>query len=104
MTIQDPSVNKYGKVKIVLMHYAMRVWNKSHWGMWHLYGHSHGSLPEDPKSMSFDVGVDAIAKRYAVDGIINPDDYRPISYEEVKAIMEKKTFTSIDHHNERRAK
>ena len=70
---------------IVLLHYAMKVWNKSHHGAFHLYGHSHGSLPDDPKSLSFDVGVDS-------------HNYRPISYEEVKRIMSKKTWKPIDHH------
>lgn len=69
--------------KIVLMHYAMRVWNKSHWGTYHLYGHSHGSLPDDPTSRSFDVGVDC-------------HDYRPICYDEVKVIMDQKQFKPID--------
>lgn len=41
---------------IVLCHYAMRVWDKSHYGSWHLYGHSHGQLP--PLKNSLDVGVD----------------------------------------------
>jgi calcineurin-like phosphoesterase family protein len=41
---------------IVLCHYAMRVWDRSHHGSWHLFGHSHGSLPGQGKS--FDVGVD----------------------------------------------
>ena len=43
---------------IVLCHYALRVWNRSHHGSWHLYGHSHGRLPESPTSLSMDVGVD----------------------------------------------
>jgi calcineurin-like phosphoesterase family protein len=43
--------------EIVLSHYAMRTWPKSHYGTWHLYGHSHGNLP--PLGKSFDVGVDA---------------------------------------------
>lgn len=64
---------------IVLCHYAMRVWNKSHRGSWHLYGHSHGSLPDDPNLLSFDVGVDS-------------HNYAPISFCEVKDIMEKKTW------------
>jgi len=41
---------------ITLCHYAMRVWPKSHFNAWHLYGHSHGGLSEWGKS--WDVGVD----------------------------------------------
>jgi calcineurin-like phosphoesterase family protein len=63
----------------------MRVWNKSHHGAWHLYGHSHGTLPDDPNALSFDCGVDC-------------HNYTPISFEQVEAIMAKKTFKPIDHH------
>lgn len=42
--------------ELVLNHYAMRVWDKSHHSVYHLYGHSHGSLADDPNSLSFDVG------------------------------------------------
>lgn len=69
---------------ITLCHYAMRVWNKSHYGAWHLYGHSHGSLPDDPNALSIDVGVDC-------------HNFTPISFEQVAAIMAKKTFKPIDH-------
>ena len=41
---------------LVLFHYGMRVWNRSHHGIIHLYGHSHGTLPGDGGSL--DVGVD----------------------------------------------
>jgi calcineurin-like phosphoesterase family protein len=74
--------------RIVLCHYAMRVWNKSHRGYWHLYGHSHGSLPDDPNSLSFDVGIDC-------------HDYKPISFERVKEIMATKTYAPVDHHGAR---
>jgi calcineurin-like phosphoesterase family protein len=77
-----------GKQRIVLLHYAMRVWNKSHFGAWHLYGHSHGTLPDDPNSLSLDVGVDC-------------HKYAPISYEEVKGIMRNKTFKPVDQHGSR---
>lgn len=76
---------------IVLNHYAMRVWNKSHRNSWHLYGHSHGSLPDDPNALSCDVGVDC-------------HDYRPISFERVKEIMSKKKFVPIDHHGAKNSK
>jgi calcineurin-like phosphoesterase family protein len=69
-----------GKRLIVLCHYAMRVWNKRHWGSWHLYGHSHGKLPDLPDSLSFDVGVDAW-------------DFRPVSYDQVRSRMGSKTWT-----------
>ncbi|TCI90737.1 metallophosphoesterase [Tenacibaculum sp. M341] len=69
-----------GKQKIMLFHYAMKVWRSSFRGTWHLYGHSHGNLPDDINSLSFDVGVDC-------------HDYYPISYQEVKNIMKQKEWT-----------
>jgi len=81
---EDPdSIRKWQD--IVLCHYAMRVWNKSHHGAWHLYGHSHGSLPDDPNSLSFDVGI-----------MLN--NYYPWEYEEIKRRMATKDFKPIDHH------
>ncbi len=74
-----------GYQDIVMLHYSMRVWNKSHHGSWHLYGHSHGTLPDDPNSLSIDVGVDC-------------HNYQPISYDEIKSIMSKKEFKPVDHH------
>lgn len=74
-----------GKQRIVLCHYAMRVWNRSHRGSWHLYGHSHGTLPDDPNSLSIDVGVDC-------------HNYTPITFDQVAAIMKRKAFKPIDHH------
>jgi calcineurin-like phosphoesterase family protein len=70
-----------GRRNIVLCHYSMRVWNKSHHGSYHLYGHSHGRLRDDPNSLSFDVGVDC-------------HNFTPISYARVREIMSKKTWTS----------
>lgn len=82
--VQDPTIEK-GRQHIVLLHYGMRVWNKSHHGSWQLYGHSHGSLPELPGYRAFDVGVDCW-------------DYTPISYNQVKAKMAKVAFQPVDHH------
>jgi len=53
----------HGDPDIILCHYAMRVWPRSHYGTWHLFGHSHGNLP--PWGKSFDVGVDAWGLGYA---------------------------------------
>lgn len=47
---------RQGDIFIVLSHYAMRSWDRSHFNSWHLFGHTHGRLP--PYGKSFDVGVD----------------------------------------------
>lgn len=51
----------YQKYEITVCHYAMRTWQHSHKGSWHVYGHSHGTLPDDPNSLSFDIGVDCFS-------------------------------------------
>lgn len=84
------SISQFEEIKvegqsITLCHYAMRVWNKSHHGAWHLYGHSHGSLPDDPNSRSFDVGVDCHA-------------YQPLNMDDISRIMKRKTWKAVDHH------
>jgi calcineurin-like phosphoesterase family protein len=73
---------------IVLCHYAMRVWDRLHHGAWHLFGHSHGTLPDDPNARSWDVGVDT-------------NGLRPVSLDEVAAIMEQKRFKPMDQHRTR---
>jgi calcineurin-like phosphoesterase family protein len=60
---------------IVMCHYAMRVWPKSHYNSWQLFGHSHGKLPEMGKQL--DVGVDT-------------HNYYPYSFEEIRSIMQTK--------------
>jgi calcineurin-like phosphoesterase family protein len=69
---------KYNKNLICLFHYGQRVWNKSHHGSWHLYGHSHNKLP--PHGKSVDVGVDST-------WITGKAEYRPFSVEEIAQFM-----------------
>lgn len=54
---------------VTVCHYAMRVWPKSHYGSFNLFGHSHGRLEPQPRQM--DVGVDT-------------NDFYPYSWEEIK--------------------
>lgn len=86
--VPDPSLvqgRNRGTQPIVLCHYAMRVWNKSHYGAWQLYGHSHNSLTDNPNARQCDVGVDAW-------------NFTPVSYEQLKEVMAKKLWKPIDHH------
>lgn len=57
MEINTNLVDEYGNKRlIVLCHYSMRSWNKSHYASYHLFGHHHGKL--EPYGLSFDIGVD----------------------------------------------
>lgn len=81
--------------KIVLCHYAMAVFNKSHRKSIQLYGHSHSGAESwmdkhMPNRRSMDVGVDNIYKLFG--------EYRPISFEEIMEIMKDRKGHSIDHH------
>lgn len=79
-----------GYQKIVMSHYPILSWNKSHYGAWHLHGHCHGGLvktmPDYYKRKVMDVGCNMI-------------DYTPISYSQVKAIMEKREIARVDSHH-----
>jgi len=83
--IKDVWEVRDGNQSLWLSHYAHRVWNKGHHGVWHLYGHSHGTLPDDPESNSIDIGVDC-------------HNYVPLSLQEIAAIMSKKNHKPKDHH------
>jgi RHS repeat-associated protein len=60
-------------------YYERRSKNRPHHvrGAWHLYGHSHGNLPDDPLALSMDVGVDS-------------HDFRPWHFDEIQAVMKGK--------------
>lgn len=73
---------------ISLCHYSMEVWDKAHHGAWCLFGHSHGSLPDDPNALKIDVGI-------------NCHGYYPLHFEEVKQKMSSKKFVPLDHHGVR---
>lgn len=72
------------KVLFVMCHYAMRVWNKSHHGSVHLYGHSHGTMP-DAGNRSMDVGMD-------------PHSMLPVSLEQVMSTIGNRPLKQFDHH------
>lgn len=60
---------------VVVCHYCMRMWARSHYNSWQLYGHSHGRLP--PIGKQWDVGVDN-------------NDLHPVPWTELVKIMSKR--------------
>jgi calcineurin-like phosphoesterase family protein len=72
------------KYNVVLCHYKMTVFNRSHHGALQLYGHSHGSLPGN--SQQLDIGVDCW-------------DFKPVNLDEIVARMKTlPPFQNADHH------
>jgi len=64
---------------IVMCHYAFQVWNQSHYGLsWHIHGHSHGNLSSSNCKKRYDVGV-------------NNNNYTPLSYNDLRLIMNTST-------------
>jgi len=60
---------------IVVCHYAMRVWPRSHYNSWLLFGHSHGKLP--PIGKQHDIGVDN-------------NNFYPVSFKQIITIMNQR--------------
>ena len=76
---------KVNKEKIILCHFPFETWDKSHYGSWHLHGHSHGSLITTRDIKRFDVGVDT-------------NNLIPYHLEEITEIMAKRGYEAVDHH------
>jgi len=72
--------NSYSKYPTVysMCHYAQKVWDRSHYGSFHLYAHSHGGLPIYKNAV--DVGVDCwdyypVSLEDATDRILKQNEY-----------------------------
>ena len=85
-----------GGNKIVLSHWPMKVWHKSHRGSWQLHGHCHDRLRPDEwwtkskpqeRRRTMDIGMDT-------------NDYKPWSFEVLEKIMDKlvKHPNGLDNH------
>jgi calcineurin-like phosphoesterase family protein len=83
--------------KIVLSHWPMKIWNKSHRGSWQLHGHCHNHLKPDEwwtkskpneRRRTMDVGMDT-------------NNYKPWSYSELEKIMDNLTRhpNGLDNHH-----
>ena len=72
--------------KMILCHYPLATWNKARHGSWMLHGHCH---------TSFDwANVDTTRHDIGVDG----NGYYPVSFDQLKKIMDKKKYKIVDHH------
>jgi len=86
--VKDYHRLKFEKQDIILSHYCFHVWDKHHFGSWHLYGHSHGNIIDDSNRKRMDIGADT-------------NNFYPYTYEEIRRIMEERKFVAFDHHLEK---
>jgi calcineurin-like phosphoesterase family protein len=56
---------------VVVCHYAMLSWPRSHYGSWQLFGHSHGNQKGHNVQKQYDIGVDS-------------NNYYPVSFDYLK--------------------
>lgn len=60
VVLEIPALGKDGyPLAITLCHYPMAVWDRKHYGAWHLHGHSHGNYKGE--GLILDVGIDCHA-------------------------------------------
>lgn len=91
------------KQHISLCHYAFRVWNLSHHGSWHLYGHSHGTLDAMTPLIANPnwIGDQYYSKSYrTMDvGVDTHPEFRPYNFWEILNIMHTREIgLEVDHH------
>lgn len=67
---------KWGGFDPTLCHYPMLSWNKSFHGTFQLHGHTHGTVPFDPKVRRLDVGVDS-------------NNFTPVHWDDIVAKLSK---------------
>lgn len=96
--------------RISLSHYVYRVWNQSHRGAWHLYGHSHDSLDEyykKPRNLWEWLIIKIKGKSYykTMDTGLESSlrivgSYRPFNFLEIQEMFLNRINTGggIDHH------
>lgn len=75
--------NVYNEQMLVLCHYPFLVWRNSHYGSWHLHGHSHGSAERRGKRL--DVGVDCF-------------NMAPVSLDTIAGMLEFAPIELGDYH------
>ena len=65
---------------ICIFHWCIRAWQRSHYNSYHLFGHSHETLP--PIGKSWDVGVDTECPE------IGHKNFYPYNMDEILQIMD----------------
>lgn len=107
-SVQTRINKKIGKFRFIMDHYAMRTWDKAHYGTIMLHGHSHNSLIPYEKLLQIaddkqlyktgdlykqlDVGLESAFELLG--------EWRPFHIQEIIDIMQYRINLGVDHHQE----
>lgn len=80
-----------GYQQIILSHYPILSWNRQHYSSIHLHGHSHQALTKVEQ-------LNWYYNRKVLDVGCNGTNYTPLSYTEVKELLNNKTVPKNDSH------
>ena len=84
--IKDYMVIKENEDILVLFHYPIHMWDRSHYGSYHLFGHVHSSFVSHAKN-AYNVGVDV-------------NSFEPLTFKEIKNKIENdSTFIELQKHH-----
>lgn len=91
----DVTTLRFNNQKIWVSHFAHAVWDQSHRGVWHCYGHSHSNFEHwreehMPNAKMVDVGIDNRAKM--------GHGYTLWSFDDLREWMNARDGESVDHH------
>lgn len=80
-----------GGTDVILNHFPMRSWNRSHHGSFHLYGHHHGDIEHTPWGRSMDVAI-------------NLNNYFPFNWDDIDITLTGREpyILEGDHHEPRK--
>ena len=94
VVINDVEVVKSNSTykSIFLSHYQHLIWDRSHYGIYHLFGHSHQGTQDRLYSQVFE----GLEKSLNVN--LEFYDYKPISRDSVEKILNCKERDNIDHY------
>lgn len=74
---------------IVLCHYPFFTWEQSHYGSWHLHGHSHGGLGKNNRYQKlFKTAPTVLEDGNSIDVGVDAHDFYPISLDEIKSFLQ----------------
>ncbi|OHA14906.1 MAG: hypothetical protein A3A10_03120 [Candidatus Tagabacteria bacterium RIFCSPLOWO2_01_FULL_42_9] len=86
-SIKESFLVKTDDQYIFLSHYLHKIWPKSHYGSWHLFGHSHAKMNwyAEREGKLLDVGVDGHNfQPWSLDEIIEIMKTRPLNFNDLR--------------------